>query len=205
VPTPSVTPAPSLGATILLSAAVFAVTNADGILLLTFFFGHRPVHRWRVVAGQFAGFGAIVALALLGRWAATFVPLPRIGLLGLIPIGLGVHQCWTARARRRAPVTAARLSVLRVATVIFASGADNIAVYVPLFATSSALQLGAMLSTFAVLSGAACALAALLGGHHLLQEGIQRFGPRLSGILLIGLGVYILWSSGALPSAPAPF
>jgi len=181
-----------------LSAAIFAATNADGLLLLTVFFGHHPRRRAQIVAGQFAGFAGIVAIGLGGRLATAFVPLPLLGWLGLLPIGLGLHQLWVARARRRGPVAADQLSVLRVATVVFASGADNIAVYIPLFAASSVLQLAVMLASFAVLCAALCALAGGLGGHPRIQDAMRRFGPRLSGAFLISLGIYILWSSGAL-------
>jgi cadmium resistance protein CadD (predicted permease) len=177
-------------------AVVFAATNADGFLLLTFFFGHRAAGRWRVVVGQFAGFSAIVLLSIFGRLATSFLSPARIGLLGFVPIGLGLYQLWTARAKVRRPAGATHLSILRVATIVFASGADNIAVYIPLFAANAGRQWVVTLATFAILCGLACIFAALLGGHRVLQSTLHRFGPRLSGTVLICLGLYVLWSSG---------
>jgi cadmium resistance protein CadD (predicted permease) len=182
-----------------MAAVVFALTNADGFLLLTFFFGQRPRSRPRIVAGQVAAFAAIVACGLCGRLVAPFVSRPHIGWLGLVPIALGLHQLWAARGRQLRVGDPAGVSVWRVAAVIFASGADNIAVYVPLFAASSSRQLLVILATFGSLVAGWCALADLLGRRHRFANSVRRFGPRLSGLVLVGLGGYILWSTGAVP------
>jgi cadmium resistance protein CadD (predicted permease) len=181
-----------------MAAIVFALTNADGFLLLTFFFGHRPRNRSRIAAGQVAAFAAIVGCGLCGRLVAPFLSRPHIGWLGLVPIGLGLHQWWAARGRQRRIGDPAGVSAWRVAAVLFASGADNIAVYVPLFAASSSRQLLVILATFGALLAVWCALADLLGRRRGFETSVRRFGPRLSGAVLVGLGGYLLWSTGAV-------
>ncbi|MEO3777878.1 cadmium resistance transporter [Micromonospora sp. B11E3] len=77
------------------AALVFAATNLDDIVVLTVLFvaargtgRPRPRH---IVAGQYLGIGALVAAAVVVAAGLLVVPDPWTGLLGLLPIGLGVR------------------------------------------------------------------------------------------------------------------
>lgn len=193
-------PASLLGA-LLMGVASFAATNVDDLLILTFFFGHHSSQsgRWRIVIGQCLALGAIVLLSLAGGTATHFLSPRHVGLLGFLPILIGVRHYLIAG--RRAPETsvpAQAISVTQVAAVIFASGADSIGVYLPWFATSSRGQMLTFIATLAGMAAFWCGLAAYLGGRGRLQHSLRRFGPRLMAIVLMGLGVYILLSSGAV-------
>ncbi|RQX35227.1 cadmium transporter, partial [Micromonospora chalcea] len=71
------------------AAGVFAATNLDDIVVLTVLFvalrhTGRP-RPWQIVAGQYAGIGALVAVAVVAAAGLLVVPDPWPGLLGLLP------------------------------------------------------------------------------------------------------------------------
>ncbi len=83
-------------AVLIASITTFAVTNIDDAFLLTFFFARRiPVRR--IVAGQYAGFAAIVGISLIGAWGALAVPHRWIRLLGVLPLAIGMKRLLQAR------------------------------------------------------------------------------------------------------------
>jgi cadmium resistance protein CadD (predicted permease) len=89
------------------AAALFAVTNIDGLIVLTALFmasarGGPKV--WQIIVGQYVGFAAMVALSLLAAAGLFVVPGEWEGLVGVLPLALGasglVRSSWTRRIRR---------------------------------------------------------------------------------------------------------
>lgn len=93
-------------------------------------------HRWHVVAGQYLGFTALVLISLLGFLGGLIVAREWIGLLGFLPIIIGVWH-WLNRNKIEEENTAAPnisksgvfSAVVGVAAVTFANGSDNIGIY----------------------------------------------------------------------------
>jgi cadmium resistance protein CadD (predicted permease) len=85
------------------AVATFAATNVDDIVLLMLWFSQRgpDLRGEQIVAGQYLGFVALVALSLLGFLGALVVPPAWVGLLGLVPLSLGLRRLW----QRRWPTT----------------------------------------------------------------------------------------------------
>lgn len=54
-----------------------------------------------VVIGQYLALGILVAVSLLGAYGLNFVPQEYIGLLGLVPIALGVKEWLEYRKEQR--------------------------------------------------------------------------------------------------------
>ena len=121
------------------AAAVFAATNLDDIVVLTVLFvAARSTGRprpWQIVTGQYLGIAALVAAGLVVAAGLLVVPDPWTGLLGLLPIALGVRALLARTADDAPPAVVGGL--LGVAGVTVANGADNIAVYVPVFRAST--------------------------------------------------------------------
>ncbi|MEU1607311.1 cadmium resistance transporter [Micromonospora matsumotoense] len=182
------------------AAAVFAATNLDDIVVLTVLFvATRSTGRprpWQIVTGQYLGITALVAAGLVGAAGLLVVPDPWTGLLGLLPIALGVRAL-LARTDDDAPPAVVG-GLLGVAGVTVANGADNIAVYVPVF---RALDPGTglvYLLVFAVLVAVWCGVAAMLGGHPRVIRLIDRAGHWLVPAVFIAIGVVIVAGSGVL-------
>ncbi|MGR6320950.1 cadmium resistance transporter [Micromonospora soli] len=183
------------------AALVFAATNLDDIVVLTVFFvAARGTGRPRprdIVAGQYLGIGALVAVAVVAAAGLLVVPDPWTGLLGLLPVVLGVRALLTRSADDEPPAVVG--SLLGVAGVTIANGADNIAVYVPVFRSLDPATGLVWLLVFAALVAVWCAVAALLGGHPRVVGLVGRAGHWLVPAVFIAIGATILVTSGVLP------
>ncbi|MEV4826402.1 cadmium resistance transporter [Micromonospora sp. NPDC049274] len=181
------------------AAVVFAATDIDDIVILTLFFvAARTTGRprtWQIVAGQYLGIGALALASAVVAAGLLVVPDPWTGLLGLLPIALGVRAL-VRRDDDEAPSVVA--STLGVAGVTIANGADNVAVYVPVFRALGPGDSAVFLLVFVVLVGLWCAAAAWLGGHRRVVRLVERAGHWLVPTIFVAIGVMILVSSGVL-------
>ncbi|HEY0700581.1 MAG TPA: cadmium resistance transporter [Micromonospora sp.] len=181
------------------AAVVFAGTDIDDILVLTVLFvSARTTGRlrtWQIVAGQYAGIAVLVLGSAVVAAGLLVVPDPWTGLLGLLPIALGVRALVTGDEDEAPEVVRGTLGV---AAVTIANGADNVAVYVPVFRTLGPADTGVFLLVFVVLIAGWCALAAWLGGHPRVIRVVERVGHRLVPLVFVAIGLVILVSSGVL-------
>jgi len=187
--------------TVLAAVGVFAGTNVDDIIVLTVLFlsaraSGRP-RPWQIWAGQYAGIAALVAVSALAALGLTLIPDEWVGLLGLVPLALGVRGligAFRGGAGDDPPVTAG--NALAVAGVTIANGADNIAVYTPMFRTLGATGGVVMVLVFAVLIAVWCAAASWLGSHRRIITLVERHGHWLVPLVFIAIGLAILIQSG---------
>ncbi|TQJ23969.1 cadmium resistance protein CadD (predicted permease) [Micromonospora sp. A202] len=181
------------------AAVVFAATDIDDIVILTLFFvAARTTGRprpWQIVAGQYLGIGALALASAVVAAGLLVVPDPWTGLLGLLPIALGVRAL---RASDDDVTPAVVTGTLGVAGVTIANGADNVAVYVPVFRALGAADSAVFLLVFVLLIALWCAAGAWLGGHPRVVRLVERAGYWLVPTIFIGIGVLILVSSGVL-------
>ncbi|WP_198041563.1 cadmium resistance transporter [Micromonospora chokoriensis] len=181
------------------AAVVFAATDIDDIVILTLFFvaartTGRP-RRWEIVAGQYLGIGALALASAVIAGGLLVVPDPWTGLLGLLPIALGVRAL-RGSGDDEAPVVVT--GALGVAGVTIANGADNVAVYVPVFRALGVADSAVFLLVFVLLIAVWCAAGAWLGGHRRVVRLVERAGAWLVPTIFIAIGVVILVSSGVL-------
>jgi Cadmium resistance transporter len=119
--------------TVLGSAAIiFVITNVDAFVVLTLLFAAsrstgvpRPA---QIVAGQYLGFIAWVIVSVVAAAGLRLVPDAWVGLLGVVPLALGLHGL--LRARHRDPTYVPATGTLSVAVLTIANGIDNVTVYV---------------------------------------------------------------------------
>ena len=190
----------------------FCATNLDDILLLLLFFtqvnaGFRHRH---IVTGQYLGFTALVLASLPGFFGSLLFPRPWIGLLGLLPIVIGISRLLSQDADESedevelqsaapSPLTSfLSPQTYGVAAVTFANGGDNIGIYVPLFANSSWESLLVILAEFFLLVGVWCYAAYQLTRLDAIAQTLTRYGNFLVPFVLIGLGTLILIDSHTL-------
>jgi cadmium resistance protein CadD (predicted permease) len=191
------------------AAGMFAVTNIDDILLLALYFGRAAGGRGaalRIVLGQYLGFAAILAAAVVGAFGAGLLPEAVVPYLGLVPLALGLRAGWRAWRERHGgseeadadgPVDDRGPGALAVAAVTLANGGDNIGVYVPVFATAGAGGVVVSCAVFLVLVGVWCALGWFLAGRAVVARALSRWGHVLLPVVLVGIGVLILAEGGA--------
>lgn len=191
----------------------FVATNLDDILILTIFFSQlsdnfRPQH---IIAGQYLGFSLILLASLPGYFGGLILPKPWIGLLGFIPIIIGITKLFNRQNSSQeiqdvsldlsSPTGTGLNSKLahffhpqtyKVAAVTFANGGDNIGIYVSLFASSNAPKLSIILLIFYLLIAVWCYLAYWLTRHSAITKVLSNYGHALVAFVLIALGVFII-------------
>lgn len=194
------------------ATSAFIATNIDDVLVLMLFFmqvrsGYRS---WQIVLGQYLGFSAIVVASLPGFLGGQVLQRPWIGLLGLVPLTLGMialirreefdleaqtityapetlkHPVYRAMTRLFNPQS------LSVAAVTFANGGDNIGVYLSLFASSNFKHLLVTLGVFYLWVGIWCYLGYYLTRHQAITEALIRYSHVLIPMVFISLGLFIL-------------
>jgi cadmium resistance protein CadD (predicted permease) len=188
-----------------LSVAVFAATNVDDIFLLLGFFADPRFRAGRVAVGQFVGIGALVAASVTASLISLVLPPAYVGLLGLLPILVGVKRLFDT-GTDAVPAPEARGDTLgqvaSVAAVTIANGGDNIGVYTPWFAISTAGQIGVIVVVFAAMTGLWLAAGHWLVNHRTVGAPIRRYGHLVLPFVLIGLGVAILYEGGSMELLP---
>lgn len=181
------------------AVGVFAGTNVDDLLVLTTLFLGGGAAR-RVVGGQYLGFGVLVAVS--GAVAAGLLVVPDrwVGLLGLVPLVLGLRAWARVWRHRRDQETAGELgepavvagSVWSVAGVTIANGGDNVGVYVPLFRTLPAGAVLVTLAVFAVALAGWCLAARWLSRHRVVVAVVARVGHHLVPAVFVLVGLAVL-------------
>ncbi|MDX8151697.1 cadmium resistance transporter [Patulibacter brassicae] len=181
--------------TIAAAIGLFAVTNIDDLVILALLFGRAAGDRRAeraILAGQLAGFGAIVVLALVATAGATLLPDDAIPYLGLLPLALGVRAAWALRGGEDEEGAPPALGVGAVAALTLANGGDNVGVYVPVFARADAGAVATTIAAFLVLVVAWCWAGRRLARHPPVARLLARWGHVLLPVVLVALGVAIL-------------
>jgi cadmium resistance protein CadD (predicted permease) len=186
----------------IVAIAAFAATDIDDLFLLMMFFSSRIYHARQVIIGQHLGIGALVSVSIIGSLIALAIPAYIIGLLGLVPIAIGIKEL-IDRKRDESPSmqtvkrkNRSNLAFLTVASVTISNGGDNIGVYVPLFSKySTAGQITMVAAIFIAMTAVWCIIAYYLVNHPLLASRVRRIGNIIMPFALIGLGMYILIDS----------
>jgi len=200
-------PVSGLFLTLIAGVFAFASTNVDDLLVLVAFFADRTYGTRFIVIGQLAGQAVLIAIALVAsRLVATIEPA-RVGLLGLVPIILGVIRL--AQLRRAVPeleedveAEARRFGrAAAVALVTVANGADNLAAWVPFFGAHDSRADAALAALFVLLTAAWIVVARAMVNHPRGEALVRRYGRDALPWVLILLGAYILLRTGAV----APF
>jgi len=187
----------------------FLVTDVDDLFVLVAFFADALTRPRDVVIGQYAGIAFLLAASALSMLVRLVLPPHAIGLLGLLPLALGIREAVElARARRGAaeaddalqpgPAAVRRRGILGVALVTVANGGDNIAVYAPLFASATPARAAGLAGIFLAMTGLWLCLAWFTVHNPLFGRHVQRWGRRLLPPVLILLGAWILWENGTL-------
>lgn len=174
-----------------------------------------------IVIGKYLGIGALVLVSLLGAFGLQLLPGKYIGLLGLVPMGLGVKAAFEYFRERKSaqkecglagvggaecfevgsdtnkseevPHSQKHKSLLwSVALVTIANGADNIGVYIPLFAGYASWQLGVLVCVFAVMIAVWCLIAKRLADWPLLKGVLIKYKGVIVPVVFVALGVYIM-------------
>ncbi|MGQ4572630.1 CadD family cadmium resistance transporter [Leuconostoc pseudomesenteroides] len=203
--------------TILSALVSFIVTNIDDIFVLMLLFsqassqakasngrtvkGNR-IYPKDIVIGQYLGFALLVLISLLATFGVTLIPDQWVGLLGLIPIYLGVKLFIKGEDEDEGAILSSlnkfNKFYLSVSFITFANGGDNIGIYVPFFSTLNNNQLVITVVTFFIMVAVWCLIGYRLARVRYVSETLEKYGRWVIPIVFIGLGFYIMAKNGTI-------
>jgi cadmium resistance protein CadD (predicted permease) len=187
------------------AALAFVATNVDNTLVTMAMVAGAPLERTRrIAAGQVVGFWIMVAVA--GAAAAVLFEFSPavVGLLGLVPLAIGLKglAVWAKRrsANGSGADTVERRAVGRsftaAALVTIGASGDNLAAYIPLFRSASAAGVAGIVVVFALGEVLVTWLIATGGRHPRARAVMTRLGTVAVPVLLCCIGVLVMVQAG---------
>lgn len=190
---------------ILTGITAYISTSIDYLIILMVIFGSvNRKERWLVYWGDLLGTSVLVAASLVMAFILGFVPQEwLLGLLGIIPVLMGLRLLISGESDDDEVVERQmkkrRNIIMNVAIITIATcGADNIGIYVPIFAQSTVQTLSVILITFFFMLSLFCYVGYLLIKIPKVAEILERYGMYITAIVYIGLGLYIMFESGTV-------
>ena len=198
-----------------IAAAAFIGTNIDNTLVTMAMVAGAPLERaHRIAAGQVVGFIILVAVAATAAAVLYEFSAAVVGLLGLVPLAIGVkglvglRRAAAAGSGDAGPVPGSRAlrskvadravgrSLTAAALVTIGAGGDNLAAYIPLFRVGGTTNLLTIVVVFAL--GEVVVTAAVLGGgrHPRARAVMLRLGAVAVPVLLCAIGVLVMVQAG---------
>lgn len=192
-------------ATILTAIAVYVATGIDYLIILILLFSQikkgQMKHIW---IGQYLGTVVILSVSLLAAYGVNFIPQQWVvGLLGLLPIYLGVKVWIKGEEDADESNIVSLLSsdrfnqlYLTVTFIVLASSADDFSIYVPYFTTLNANAIPVVILVFFIMVGVLCYVSYRLASVNYISEKIEKYERWIVPIVFIGLGLYIMYENG---------
>lgn len=199
----------------------FTVTNIDDMMILLLLFSQidSSFRKRHIFIGQYLGFLAIIILSLPGFFGGLFIQREWLGLLGIIPIAIGMKQLINQQIESTEstevqtvnpdfpqllhpnPTWSFLLSIFhpntyQVAAITIANSGDNISIYIPLFAGQNFVNLGIIIAVFLAMVGVGCGIAYLLTSQVTIGYILSRYGRAIIPFILMALGLFIMYDRG---------
>lgn len=193
----------------------FIATNLDDLFILISFFASNDFSKVSVVLGQYIGISVLILISMLAYFFKFIIPPTYIALLGIFPIVIGLNHLLkfkknsTNNLSNKINYTNKKnnvhnnsllpiINILKVSTVTFSNGGDNIGVYAPLFASLSILQIFLTSTTFLVMIGIWCVISYIMVINKNIGYKLQEYGHIILPFVLITVGIGILTSWGSI-------
>jgi cadmium resistance protein CadD (predicted permease) len=166
----------------------FIVTNIDGFAALAAQTAVSTPERWRRNAAEAAAaFALLVVACLLAALALSAIPVGNVAWLGIVPAAIGLGKVIAAFGKQQAEMQSASM-----AGVVFATGIDNVALYVPLFALLGIARASAAGLGYVLVFGIIAAAIAYLAPNVVRLRPYRRYVDAALGCFFIAIGVSML-------------
>lgn len=186
---------------------VFISTSIDYLILLVILFAQKSHEKrqWQIFAGQYLGTALLIMLSLIAVYFVHFIPEDWIiGLLGLIPIYLGIRFFFSDEEENEEEIeqkikqTSSNKFVWTVTLLTLASGGDNLGIYIPYFASLDWSSILFVIGLFAIAIMLLCILSQRIASIPFISETLEKYEKRIVPPVFILLGLYILIENGTL-------
>ncbi|HEM3576557.1 TPA: cadmium resistance transporter [Streptococcus suis] len=186
--------------TIITYALILGIsTSIDYFLILFLLFSQakKPGEKRTIYFGQLlASFILILLSSILSQVANIFLADWILGLLGFVPILLGVRILFENEEETEIPDS--KIGLLSVIFISLASGVDNLGIFTPYFTTLSTLETLLTAGLILLETVAICYLAEKFGSLHSISEFIEKYEKMILPTIFIILGIYILFEFGTM-------
>ncbi|MER2110688.1 MAG: CadD family cadmium resistance transporter [Desemzia incerta] len=186
--------------------AVYISTSIDYLFILLIIFSQSYTKKGvrQIYWGQYLGTGILVAVSLFAAYVLNFIPQDWvIGLLGLIPIYLGVRVALVGEEEEEEDEVVEKLETRdtsrlfwTVALITIASGGDNLGIYIPYFTSLSVIEIVTVLVVFAISIALLCYISYRLAKVSFVSETLEKYERIIVPVVFIGLGLYIMAENG---------
>lgn len=192
--------------TILSAIGAYIATSIDYIVILVVLFSQFKKEKdgiRNIVVGQYIGFTILIAISLLAAFGLAYVPQNWIGLLGLVPIFIGLKVLFEREEDKEEDEDEGIIEAtnrfnklfLSVAFISIAAGGDNLGVYIPYFTTINALGLVITLAIFYILAAVLLYLCYSLSALKSVSETVEKYEKIIVPIVFIALGIMIMFEN----------
>lgn len=207
-------------ATIKIGLAVAVATTFDDNIYLTAFFSEvnrtfRPKH---IVVGELLGFTALIVVSLAGFLMGQAIPSTWTGLLGILPILIGLNNLLNLNKDDSDEDKSANLKrnskfrgfdsrqrslwevirdpqTYRVSAVTISNGGNNLGIYIPLFASSSVQNLTVIIPVCYLIVCCWLFMSYTLTHQPGIAFILSRYARKIFPFVLMWLGFRILLDS----------
>ncbi len=197
------------------AVTAFIATNLDDMFILMSFFTRNEFSKVSVVMGQYIGILMLILISMLAYFFKFIIPPHYIALLGIFPIAIGLNHLWNLEKNNSNNISnkikytykkdivhdnssLSIINILKVATVTFSNGGDNIGVYAPLFASLSISQIFLTSATFMMMVGIWCVISYIMVINKIIGYKLQEYGHIILPFVLITIGIGVLTSWGSI-------
>jgi cadmium resistance transport/sequestration family protein len=201
--------------TILTAAAAFLATGIDEMFVLTLIFSQAKTSKQirDVYIGQQIGMIVLLAISVLAVFGFTLISEKWIGLLGLLPMILGIRILILGdddddeEEEEEIVYKTSKFNslILSVALIAIAGGAEELAIYIPYFAALNTTNLIIALITFNLLVPIWSTVCRKISSLKQIQETSEKYQRILIPIVFIGLGLFVLIENNTLNSIQSLF
>lgn len=178
--------------------SAFVATNIDDTFVLILLFSIPSLLARNVIIGQFLGIVLLVVISSSAALLALAIPAFVIGLMGFIPIIIGIKRLTNLRGKPETIQAMKKeyLSFLSVTAITISNGGDDIGVFTPLFAKyNTVAEVSVLISIFLIMTGIWCIVTFYFIRHPFVASRINVLSNAVTPFVLIGIGVYIIIDS----------
>lgn len=178
--------------------SAFVATNIDDTFVLILLFSIPSLLTRNVIIGQFLGIVLLVVISSSAALLALAIPAFVIGLMGFIPIIIGIKRLTNLRGKPETIQAMKKeyLSFLSVTAITISNGGDDIGVFIPLFAKyNTVAEVSVLISIFLIMTGIWCIVTFYFIRHPFVASRINVLSNTVTPFVLTGIGVYIIIDS----------
>lgn len=187
-------------AMILTTIVTFIATGIDELFVLTIIFVYAKSKKSikDVYIGQQIGMIVLLTISVLAVFGITLITEKWIGILGFLPIIQGIKILINGdddddeKEEVINKTSRYKSLILSVAVIAIAGGGEELAIYIPYFASLSTEYLIITLITFTILVPIWCKICSNISSIKEIQDTATKYERILLPIVFIGLGLFVL-------------